>query len=211
MKACKFTGAVAAALLGFGLAGAAHGGEGDEGLPKGVYVGASIGHGIFKFWDDETDRCAASGLCRTDNNGTMYSVYGGFELSPHVAIEVGWIGHEALEIEYNPGSCRDGSTFHREVSVSSIYAVAVGRPPMDTGRIRPFGKAGVYRWKAEDETTCSSGDFAATGKDDDAALLVGAGADIELTERTSLRAEWLYFAESGGKAHAFLGGLNFRF
>ena len=209
MKTDRFTGAVAAALLGFGLAGAAHGGEG---LPKGVYVGASIGHGIFKFWDDETDFCAASGgACRTDNNETMYSVYRGYELSPHVAIEVGWIGHQALEIEYNPGSCLDGSALRREVSVSSIYAVAVGRPPVDTGRIRPFGKAGVYRWKAEDETTCSSGVFAATGKDDDAALLVGAGADVELTERTSLRAEWLYFTESDGKAHAFLGGLNFRF
>ena len=211
MKTCKFTGAVAATLLGLGLAGAAHGDEGGEGLPKGVYVGGSIGHGIFKFWGDEADFCATSGACRTDDKETMYSMYGGFELSPHVAIEVGWIGHEALVIEYDPGSCRDGSAFRREVSVSSIYAAAVGRPPIDTGRIRPFGKAGVYRWKAEDERRCSSGDFATTGKDDDAALLLGAGADVELTERTSLRAEWLYFAESGGKAHAFLGGLNFRF
>ena len=208
MKACKFTGALVATLLGFGLAGAAHGDEGGEGLPKGVYVGGSIGHGIFKFWGDEADFCATSGACRTDVKETMYSMYGGYELSPHLAIEVGWIGHEALVIE---GSCLDGSAFRREVSVSSIYAAAVGRPPIDTGRIRPFGKAGVYRWKAEDERRCSSGDFATTGKDDDAALLLGAGADVELTERTSLRAEWLYFAESGGKAHAFLGGLNFRF
>ena len=208
MKTDRFTGAVAAALLGFGLAGAAHGGEG---LPKGVYVGASIGHGIFKFWDDEVDFCAASGgRCRTGNEETVYSVYGGFELSPHVAIEAGWVGHEALEIGFRD-PCSDGSALRRELSAWSVYAAAVGRPPVDTGRIRPFGKAGVYRWKAEDETTCSSGVFAATGKDDDAALLVGVGADVELTERTSLRAEWLYFTESDGKAHAFLGGLNFRF
>ena len=208
MKTDRFTGAVAAALLGFGLAGTVHG---DEGLPKGVYVGASIGHGIFKFWDDEVDFCAASGgRCRTGNEETVYSVYGGFELSPHVAIEAGWVGHEALEIEYIPGTCLDGSALRRELSAWSVYAAAVGRPPVDTGRIRPFGKAGMYWWKSEDELTCGSGAFSETAKDDDPALLVGAGVDVELTERTSLRGEWIWFTESDG-VHAFLGGLNFRF
>ena len=209
MKACKFTGALAATLLGFGLAGAAHGGEGGEGLPKGVYAGASIGHGIFKIWDSETDRCAASdGFCRTGNKEIVYSVYGGFELSPHVAIEAGWVGHEALEVGFRD-PCRDGSAWRRELSAWSVYAAAVGRLPVDTGRIRPFGKAGMYWWKSEDETTCGSSVVSAT-KDDDPAPLVGAGVDVELTERTSLRGEWIWFTESDG-VHAFLGGLNFRF
>ena len=208
MKACKFTGALAATLLGLGLAGAAHGGEGGEGLPKGVYVGASIGHGIFKIWDDDVDFCAASGgICRTGNEEIVYSVYGGFELSPHVAIEAGWVGHEALEVGYNR-TCQDGSALRRELSAWSVYAAAVGRLPVDTGRIRPFGKAGMYWWKSEfEDTVCG---VVTTTKDDDPAPLVGAGVDVELTERTSLRGEWIWFTESDG-VHAFLGGLNFRF
>ena len=207
MKTGKFAGAAAAALLAVVLAGAAHG---DEGLPKGLYVGASVGHGIFKFWSDEADDCAASdGYCRTDDDGIAYSVYGGFELSPRVAIEAGWAGHEALKVEFAP-PCLDGSAARREFSSQSVYAAAVGRLPMDTGWIRPFGKAGAYWWRSEDKTACGSGAFADTTKDDDAAPLVGAGLDVELTERTSLRTEWTWFAEGDG-AHVFLGGLNFRF
>ena len=205
MKTGKFAGAAAAALLAVALAGAAHG---DEGLPKGLYVGASVGHGIFKFWSDDVDFCKRTGVCRTDDDEIVYSVYGGFELSPRVAIEAGYIGHEALEVEFDPGSCRGGNAWRREFSSQTVYAAAVGRLPMDTGRIRPFGKAGAYWWKSEDETACGSD--AVTTKDDDAAPLVGAGVDIELTERTRLRAEWGWFTEDDG-VHAFLGGLNFRF
>ncbi len=205
-KTGRFAGAAAAALLAVALAGAAHG---DEGLPKGAYVGASIGHGIFKFWSDDVDRCERAGFCRTDDDGIVYSVYGGFELSPRVAIEAGWAGHEALKVEFTP-RCPDGSALRREFSSQSVYAAAVGRLPMDTEWIRPFGKAGAYWWKSEEEVAgCGPGAFRTT-KDDDAAPLVGAGLDVELTERTRLRAEWTWFAEGDG-VHAFLGGLNFRF
>ena len=205
MKTVGFTGAAAAALLAVALAGAAHG---DEGLPKGLYVGASVGHGIFKFWSDdvEVEFCERTDGCSTDDEEIVYSVYGGFELSPRVAVEAGYTRHEALEIK---GSCPDRSAYRREFSAWSVYAAAVGRPPVDIGRIRPYGKAGAYWWKSEDERACGSGAFP-TIKDDDAALLVGAGIDVELTERTSLRTEWTWFTESDG-VHALLGGLNFRF
>ena len=204
MKTGKFAGVVAAALLGIALAGAAHGAE-DR--PKGLYLGVSLGHGIFKFWSDDVDRCRRTGLCRTDDEEIVYSVYGGFEFSPHVAVEAGYVGHEALKTE---GTCTDRSVYRREFSAWSVYAAAIGRPPIDTGRIRPFGKAGLYWWRSEDEYTCSSGSFAFTANDDDAAALLGVGADVELTGRTSLRAEWVWFTEDDG-VHAFLGGLNVRF
>ncbi len=207
MEMGRFAGAAAAALLGIALTGAAQGGEGPS---KGVYVGVSAGHGLFKFRSDEVDDCARSGVCRADDEEIAYSVYGGFEFSPHVAVEVGVVGHEALEIEYDPGSCRDGSALRNEFSAWSVYAAAIGRPPIDFGRIRPFGKAGLYWWRSEDEWTCGSGAFASTQDDDDAAPLLGAGADVELTGRTSLRAEWVWFTEDKG-VHAFLGGLNVRF
>ena len=210
MRMGKLAGAVAATLLGAApLAGAAHG---DEGLPKGIYVGASIGHGIFKFWDDEVDRCATDGSCRTANNGLVYSVYAGFEFSPYIAIEAGWTSHEALEVKYNYNAvlCQDRSAAHGgELSAWSVYAAAVGRPPIDTGRFRPFGKAGMYRWTSEGKITCSSGVYKT--RDDDVKPLVGAGVDVELTERVGLRAEWSWFTESRGGTHAFLGGLNFKF
>ena len=205
MRMGKLAGAVAATLLGAApLAGAAHG---DEGLPKGIYVGASIGHGIFKFWDDDVDRCTIDN-CRTANNELVYSVYAGFEFSPYIAIEAGWTSHEALEV--NPLICRDGTTLHLEVSSWSVYAAAVGRPPIDTGRFRPFGKAGMYRWTSDEKFTCSSG-IVETDTDNDVKPLVGAGVDVELTERVGLRAEWSWFTETQGGTHAFLGGLNFKF
>ena len=206
METGRFAGAAAAALLGIALAGAARGGEGPS---KGVYVGASVGHGLFKFWSDDVDDCERTGFCRTDDEEIVYSVYGGFEFSPHVAVEVGYTGHQALESEYDPGSCVDGSALRREFSAWSVYAAAIGRPPIDMGRIRPFGKAGLYWWRSEEELACDSGAFAVAA-DDDAAPLVGAGADVELTGRTSLRAEWVWLTENKG-VHAFLGGVNFRF
>ena len=211
MRMGKLAGAAAATLLAAALAGAAHG---DEGLPKGIYVGASIGHGIFKFWEDNVDRCETAGTCRTDDNGLVYSVYAGYEFSPYIAIEAGWTSFEALEIKFNAGSCTDGSTAHRELSIWSVYAAAVGRPPIDTGRFRPFGKAGMYRWKSEDKSTCSSGGFNSKVKKDGVKPLVGAGVDVELTERVGLRAEWVWFTAQRRRnrgTHAFLGGLNFKF
>ncbi len=209
MKAGKFAGVVAAAaLLGAALAGAAHAGEG---LPKGGYAGASIGHGIFNFWDDEVEDCASRAACRTDDEEIVYTVYGGFEVLPHVAIEAGLFSHEALEIDYTPTICLDGSASRLEFSAWSVYAAAVGWMPMDTGRIRPFGKAGVYRWQLEDKLTCGSGAFARTIKDDDVSPLLGVGVDVELTERVNLRTEWTWFTENQGGTYVFLGGLNFRF
>ena len=201
MEMGKFAGTAAATLLAVALAGPAYGGEG---LPKGGYVGASVGYGIFKFWSDEVDDCATSGNCRTDDDEIVYSVYGGFEFSPYVAIEAGYAGHKALKVEFI-----DFPSCSRELSTQSVYVAAVGRPPIDTGRVRPFGKAGIYWWKSEDESACGSG-VANTFKDDDMEPLVGAGVDIEVTERTSLRAEWVWFTESDG-VHAFLYGLNFKF
>ena len=206
MRMDKFAGAAAATLLAVALAGPAYGGEG---LPKGGYVGASVGYGIFKFWSDEVDFCATSGTCRTDDDEIVYSVYGGFEFSPYVAIEAGYAGNKALKVEFN-FPCLDGSAYTQEFSTWSVYAAAVGRPPIDTGRFRPFGKAGMYWWKSKDELACGSGAFASTTKDDDMAPLVGAGVDVEVTERTSLRAEWVWFTEDDG-VHAFLYGLNFKF
>ena len=206
MEMGKFAGTAAAALLAVALVGPAYGGEG---LPKGGYVGASVGYGIFKFWSDEVDLCATSGNCRTDDDEIVYSVYGGFEFSPYVAIEAGYAGNKALKIEFNSPCPDDGSALRHELSTWSVYAAAVGRPPIDTGRFRPFGKAGMYWWKSEDETTCGSR-VVSTIKNDDLEPLVGAGVDIEVTERTSLRAEWVWFTESDG-VHAFLYGLNFKF
>ena len=81
---------------------------------------------------------------------------------------------------------------------------------MDTGRIRPFGKAGVYRWQSEEKSACGSGAFP-TVKDDDVSPLLGVGVDVELTERVNLRTEWTWFTENEGGIYVFLGGLNFRF
>ena len=213
MRMGKLAGAAAATLLAATLAGAAHG---DEGLPKGIYVGASIGYGIFKFWEDTVDAYVdaypRSDVRSTDDNGLIYSVYAGYEFSPYIAIEAGYVSHEAPEVEFNVGFCRDGSIlYHREVSTWSVYAAAVGRPPIDTGRFRPFGKAGMYRWRSELKDTCSVRDFKT--KDDDVKPFVGAGVDVELTERVGLRAEWAWFTErrKDGGTHAFLGGLNYKF
>ena len=211
MKACRLTGAVAALLAGFGLAGAACADE-------RVYIGGSVGHGMFSHLEDAADACEDSGVCSAEDDALTYSVYGGFRFSPHFSVEAGWVGHETLEsVRYGTFSCsppngRSVTNPRTEDSSWSVYGAAVGRLPMAAPleRITPFVKAGVYYWKRKlDFRGGPCGDFAAV-REEDFAPLAGAGIDVALTGRTSLRLEWTWFTEGDG-VHAFLGGLNFRF
>lgn len=215
MKANRFMGTVAAIMLGAGLVSAVHG---DEGSLTGVYVGGSVGYATFTYLDDNSDRCEETpgSMCSIDDNALAYSVYGGFEFSPRFAIEAGWTGHEELEFKGFGTPCGD---VRGDSSSWSVYGAAMGRMPTRAGRITPleritpFAKAGVYYWEVEGSGAYCEGSDPVhfTSKDDGYALLVGAGMDVELTRRTSFRAEWTWFTESAGEVHAFLGGINFKF
>ena len=210
MKANAFAGTAAAALLALGLATSA---RGDESSPTGAYVGVSAGYGLFSYLEDLSDRCNDSGLCSQDDGAPMYTAYVGFEFSRHFAVEAGWIGHQALEALHEGLFCSlDGGSvtnWRGKHSVSTIYGAAVGRMPLDAGRVAPFVKLGAYYWKRKDKSQW--GPCRYTDDDEDVAPLVGAGADFALDGRWRVRGEWLYFGQTGGKAHAFLGGIAYRF
>ncbi len=213
MKANAFVGTAAAALLALGLANSA---RGDESSPTGAYVGVSAGHALFSYLEDLSDSCNDSGLCSQDDDALMYTAYAGFEFSRHFAVEAGWIRHKALEqilrgdfpcVPFNGQSVTDP---RKEESVSTVYGAAVGRVPLDAGRVAPFVKLGAYYWKRKvTDQLGPCGKF--TVDDEDVAPLVGAGADVALDGRWRMRGEWLYFGQTGGKAHAFLGGIAYRF
>ena len=209
MKANAFIGTAAAALLALGLATSA---RGDESSPTGAYVGVSAGHALFSYLEDASDICNDSGLCSQDDAALMYAAYIGFEFSRHFAVEAGWIGHRALKGVWYNGICPlDGSVTDRrsEHSVRTFYGAAVGRVPLDAGKVAPFVKLGAYQWRRKDKTQW--GPCERTYDKKDIAPLVGAGADVAWNERWRVRGEWLYFGQTGGKAHAFLGGIAYRF
>lgn len=211
MRTNAFAGTAAAALLALGLANSA---RGDESSPTGAYVGVSAGHALFSYLEDRSNSCNDSGLCSQDAAAPMYTAYVGFEFSRHFAVEAGWIGHRALEgVAYrNPNPnfpCLLSANQRSKHSVSTIYGAAVGRMPVDAGRVAPFVKLGAYRYRAK--TKHSGPCLNATASDEDIAPLVGAGADAALDGRWRMRGEWLYFGKTGGKAHAFLGGIAYRF
>ena len=93
-------------------------------------------------------------------------------------------------------------------SVSAFYGAAVGRVPLDAGRVAPFVKLGAYYWKRKTKYQGEPCDGSVVD-DEDVAPLVGVGADVAWNERWRMHGEWL--GQTGGKAHAFLGGIAYRF
>lgn len=119
------------------------------------YVGGSIGN------------MSADGFCNNCDDSDMgWKIYGGYDYSDIVAIEVG----------YNALGKVKSSTESSEVSGFSV--AGVGKFKVND-QIGVFGKAGVFKWDAEN----SGGDRGATD------LMLGAGASYQYNDNFKIRAE----------------------
>lgn len=151
MKLHKLTLVAGATLVAMGLGTfPAH--------AEGLYIGGSLGT---LNYPSQVNGIAGSG---TGLNG---KVFGGYQLTPHFALEAG--AADFGRIDNSNG----------KVSGRSVYLDAVGMVPLND-RWSALGRLGLARVSLD----TSNGDSSGSG------LKVGLGAQYALTSRIALRAEW---------------------
>lgn len=161
------TGLVAA-VLSTGLV-AAH--------AEGFYAGASVGTPDYR---TSVDGISGNG------SGVGATVYGGYALTPHFAVEAGYA---------NLGHIDDASG---KVDLHTLYLDGVGRYEF-APKWSVYGSVGVAR--GHFETTA--------GHDSSPALKLGAGVEYDLSEHVALRAGYDHYAFSDAfDAKARVGELS---
>lgn len=135
-------------------------GNGSTGNP--VYLGASAGS------SSSDSFCGSDPNCHDSDIG--WKVFAGYDLSERMAIEVG----------YN--SLGEMKTDKKTTEVSGYEVAAVGKMPLNNN-INLFGKAGMFRWDAENND----------GKRSASDVMFGGGVNYRLSKNISVRAEWERF------------------
>lgn len=142
-----------AALFAFASIGAAH--------AEGAYVGGSLGAPDY--------RSSVNGF-DGDSNGAAVTLFGGYQITPHFAVEGG---------AFSLGHVADASG---KAKLRGAYADAVGRYEF-APRFSVLGSAGV----AEGHFTTSQGD------DNSPALKLGAGLQYDVAPRVALLAKYDHY------------------
>lgn len=143
--------------------------SGTPGSYNPVYFGGSLGY--------ISDDNFCSGQSNCDDSDMGWKLFAGYDYSERVAFEVG----------YNSLGSFASSTSKSEVS--GFEFAALGKMPLND-QISLFGKAGLFKWTADNTT----------GKRSAADFMFGAGVDYKMNDNMSLRGEWERFNDIETKA-----------
>ncbi len=151
----------------------------------GPYVGGSIGAGRYSG--------PPVGGLDTDRSSTGGKIYGGYEFTPNVALEAGYV--DLGKAESAAGSVRG----------RGVFVDAVGKVPVGQG-FSVLGRLGAFNGRG----TSDLGDG-----DRDTDLKYGLGVQYDFTPQTAIRGEWERYRYDtvAGNAHTNLYslGLNYKF
>ena len=142
-----------------------------------VYVGGSFGQSEVK---DGCSGLPAGVSC--DNKDTAWKLFGGFQLTPMFAVELGYA--DLGEIS----ASGLGVTVSAETTAWDLSAIAAF-PIGDAFSV--YGRLGGYRAETEARAGALSADDSNTG------LTFGVGVGFSLSRNLGLRAEWQRYADVG--------------
>lgn len=152
---------------------------------EGPYVGGSLGTTRYKGSD-------IGGLA-TDRSSSGGKLYGGYEITPNVAVELGY------------ADVGKASSAAAEIKGHGLYVDAVGKVPL-TESLSALGRIGAFNGHAKDNLGNSD-----SGTD----LKVGLGLQYDLNKQAGIRGEWerYRFKAFGEKADAdmYSIGVNYKF
>ncbi len=133
--------------------------------------------------------------CTVDDKDKAWQVYGGYRLTPRVALEAGYVD---LGRTANVRSRMVGGDLHGKQDTKGVSVSMVGNVPM--GGVMGYGRAGVYRWDSEVNVTSGHNTVSSTdGRGTDATL--GAGVEMPLGRNVSARVGWdRYYNVGNGNA-----------
>jgi OmpA-OmpF porin, OOP family len=168
--------ALAAMTLGVPSVGLA------QGADSGVYIGGSFGQSQSK--DACTGVSGAGVSC--DDKDTAYRLFGGYQVSKHFAVEVGY--HQFGEATANFGN------FRATIEATAFDAVAVGILPV-ANNFSVFGKIGLYQGDTEFTSNIPGVTNESKSNTD---LTFGLGVQFDLAKNFAIRAEYQKFQDMGG-------------
>ncbi len=160
------------------------------------YLGATIGQSntdndVYQM--DNKHLCASAAAteetCSIGDGGTAGHIYGGIQISDNIAIEAGYANLGATAEYYYT----DPVDIQQETSGYTLAGVVRHR----LGKSSPmhvYGKAGVFRWTTETESTQ---DYAGTAKDSGTSPMAGIGLEYEVNHNMSIKAGWDRYFEVG--------------
>lgn len=199
----------------------------DEALWVGDgYVGVAAGSTRVERGYTAKSRNGAVGKTTEDSDEVTAGVYAGYHFTPNFGIEGGFhklFRHDVKQNVTLPGGLLPDFEINGDIEGYNLYLAGVGWMRA-TERISLFVKAGVHY---NETHTVSKGHPSQTAiypvgmqeglsnlkyveKDKGWDLMLGAGGEYALTERVSLRAEYMYAETHSKPLHTVLGGVTVR-
>lgn len=121
--------------------------------------------------------CSIVGVkCSIDNNDKSWQLYGGYQISPHLAIE-GTVIDLGRTANINDGTVRGTQ------ETKSVAITAVGKVPLG-GYASLYGKAGIHHW--DSDTRINNSRTSASGTDP----VVGLGMEYKMAPQWTARMGW---------------------
>lgn len=152
----------------------------------GFYLGGAYGQ------SDLRDACDGEfdPAITCDDSDEGWKALGGYRFNRNWAVEAAWVELGAARAEL----LVDDFEITAEFKVDGYYVAAVGMLPLGE-HFDLFAKVGAFEWDVDTGLAFDEIPFfdETTGE----ALLLGAGADLNLSQRFALRAEWERFFEVG--------------
>ena len=190
------------------------------------YVGVAVGTTSIEKGYTAKSSNGAVGKTAENSDEVTAGVYAGYQFTPNFAIEGGFhklFRHDVKQDVTLPGGLLPDFEINGDIEGYNLYLAGVGRMRA-TERIALFVKAGVHYnethivskghpdqmaiYPVGMQEGLSNLNYVEKEKGWD--LMVGAGAEYALTERVSLRAEYMYAETHSKPLHTFLGGMTVR-
>lgn len=168
---------------------------------QAFYVGAGFG---------STDTGEGNAIPYLITSGTVdgkdsgFKIYGGFEFTPNLAVEMAYV--DLGELTYG-GTFGPDPVTNGRLETTGLNVALVGTVPVSPG-FSLFAKGGIFAWSAEARDITAGRVF--VGRDEGGDLSFGLGAAFYLNENLSLRAEWERF-EANDSITLLSAGLAYRF
>lgn len=172
----------------------------------GPYIGAGLGSA-------ELDNPCPPGSSNCDDSGTVWKIYGGWQMNKWLSAELGYMDFHEVDFR---GTTGGGVPFRGHADTWGITGFAVGRFPIPIGsfdRLSILGKIGTMYYNRD-----RSSNLGAYDSDDDGfAFAWGLGLQYTFNERVGLRAEYERFENVGdgsagrGDINAYTFSVNYKF
>lgn len=124
-----------------------------------------------------------------------------YRINRYIGIEASWLDSGSFSEDTDPANPGGGV----DIDLDGLSLHAVGYLPMSSDDIQLYGKAGIYDFEQDLDTDTGSSGRSASG------LTLGAGTQIAVSDKVSLRLEGDWFDIDGGEFWTVSLGVNWHF